>query len=274
MPRTKGGLDLPPASLPKHHPEPSKRSQSVASLRSLPTPPPTRKRKRSRSRHSRATDSGSELDFQDSDDEELERGRSTGKDVVAAEHNKRKFLRVDAIAAELSGQAAEDAFWMGESTVTEIETSKLKGKERPKQSTAISQESTGSGLRSPTRSPSSSPAQMLKRTRTGLLSPPKSHRRRSPRKQPFVIPPTIEEDISTPPPKTALDGVRKRLFPERDSPNNPFLVSDDSPATSLGSRVTDGASSSSQLPVPRTPRKHVEKRTLTYVLYVKSPRLL
>ncbi|KAI0700173.1 hypothetical protein BC835DRAFT_1412192 [Cytidiella melzeri] len=271
MPRAKAALDPSPVELPKHKPEPLKRSRSTASLASLPTPPPTRKRKRSRSRHSRATDSDSELDLQDSDHAELDGARKIGKDVVVAENNRRKLLRVDAIAAELSGQAAEDAFWMGESTVTTIESLRSKGKAVSEETKA--KESTGVRTRSQSRSPSSSPVQMLKRTRTGLLSPPKSHRRRSPRKTAFPSLPTIAEDPSTPQPKNALSGVAKRLFPERDSPNNPFLVSEESTGVFTGSQdSTSGAGASkthvpraSKAHAPRTPKKHIERPTLTYV---------
>lgn len=274
MPRTaKAALDATPADVHAHKRESLKRSQSAASIASLPTPPRTRKRKRSRSRHSRATDSGSELDLEDSDDEEIERGRALhGKAAIASEHNRRKLLRLDAIAAELSGQAAEDAFWMGESTVTEIEAARLKGKGAAKDSkeskeskASPSKESPGVRTRSQTRSPSSSPVQMLKRTQTGLLSPPKSHRRRSPRKPAFPSMPTIEENPKTPPAKNALSSVKKKLFPERDSPNNPFLVSEGSAGTSAGSSGSGAGAA-----VPRTPRKpqYVERPTLTYVLYV------
>ncbi len=122
--------------------------------------------------------------------------------------------------------------------------------------------------RSQTRSPSSSPVRMLNRTRTGLLSPPKSHRRKSPRKAKLDALPTIAEELPvTPPAKSALEGVKKRLFPERDSPNNPFLVSDDSPASSQDSVFGAGTSTA---PVPAAPKKHVERPTLTYVLYVSN----
>ncbi|KAI0825923.1 hypothetical protein BC629DRAFT_1434471 [Irpex lacteus] len=269
MPRTKAAAPVrdpsPVAEQPKRKSEPLKRSHSAVSL---PTPPPTRKRKRSRSRHSRATDSGSELDFQDSDDEEFERGRTgPGKDAVAVEHNKRKLLRLDAIAAELSGKDAEDAFWMGESTVTEIEAAKLKrnakASTKGKAVDTTLLDSPARHTRSQTRSPSSSPVRMLNRTRTGLLSPPKSHRRKSPRKAKLAALPTIAEELPvTPPAKSALEGVKKRLFPERDSPNNPFLVSDDSPASSQDSVFGAGTSTA---PVPAAPKKHVERPTLTYV---------
>ena len=270
MPRIKAALreSTPVEHLPAKR-ESLKRTNSTASL---PTPPRTRKRKRSHSRHSRATDSDSEFDFQDSDDEELERGRvELGKNAVAAEHNKRKLLRLDAIAAELSGKDAEDAFWMGESTVTEIETARLKRKadtgSKEKATETNIQDSPARHTRSQTRSPSSSPAQLLKRTRTGLLSPPKSHRRKSPRKPKLgALPIIAEEAPSTPPPKTILDGVKKKLFPERDSPNNPFLVSDDSPAGSQESQSSGAGASTAR--VPQTPKKHVERPTLTYVLYV------
>ncbi|KAI0088446.1 hypothetical protein BDY19DRAFT_994334 [Irpex rosettiformis] len=272
MPRTKAALrESTPEELPQDKPGVLKRSQSAASIGSLPTPPRTRKRKRSRSRHSRATDSGSEFDFQDSDDEELERGRVVhGKNAVAVEHNKRKLLRLDAIAAELSGKDAEDAFWMGESTMTEIEAFRLKRKTKlesvEKAIEPTVEDSPARHTRSQTRSPSSSPAQMLKRTRTGLLSPPKSHRRKSPRKPKLgALPVIAEEAPSTPPPKTVLDGVKKRIFPKRDSPNNPFLVSDDSPAGSQESRSSVSGVGTSTTRVPQTPRKHVERPTLTYV---------
>lgn len=69
---------------------------------------------------------------------------------------------------------------------------------------------------------------------------------------------TKEKEL--PPLPSTPKGKRREESPEspvRDSPNNPFLVDDDSPAS-----VT------AELVEPRTPTAHVEKPTVTYVLYV------
>jgi len=56
--------------------------------------------------------------------------------------------------------------------------------------------------------------------------------------------------------KAGKDPVNKKLFPERDSPNNPFLVAVGSPES-----LPPGSTS----PEPHTPEPYVEKPTLTYV---------
>ena len=106
--------------------------------------------------------------------------------------------------------------------------------------------------RSRTRSPSSSPPpapHLLRRGHTGLISPPPS------RRAPVVVPRPV-----TPPPEPVKEEEKGKALPERDSPNNPFLA-DDSPGSIPSSEVQSS-------PEPRTPKKHAEKPTLTYVLYV------
>lgn len=272
MPRSDPDLKSSPVELPSRKPEPIKRTHSSSSIASLPTPPRTRKRKRSHSRHSRATDSDSELDNVADSHDELPVKSKPFPSAVFHGHKKRKILNVDAIAAELSGQAAEDAFWMSPST-TVAAAGPSEPKAKAKSKLAITDvkaepDSARQSSRSPTRSPSSSPpSRLLTRTRTGLLSPPKSRRHRSsvPRRL-LAIPDTIDEAPVTPSTKTSGEpSVRRRLFPERDSPNNPFLVSgtDASKASGSPSQETDSTPSR-----PRTPVRHVEKPTLTYVLYV------
>lgn len=265
MPCSEPGHDSPPIELPAR--KRLKRSQSTTSITSLPTPPRTRKRKRSRSRHSRATDSDSESDngipAYDSDEEEIlerqrkDKGNDEGSVVLG--HKKRKILRVDAIAAELSGKAAEDAFW----GVVTADDGKAAG---PSKVLSKEDESARSRSRSPTRSPSCSPPpHLLKRNATGLLSPPQSRRHKSPRILPFPIPVKAGEPV-TPPRRTRVikTNVRRRLFPERDSPNNPFL--DDTKGIKTPGAVRESSSPEAEPAEPRTPVPYVEKPTITYVL--------
>lgn len=251
MPITKSKSN---AHVAPHSPPPTTRKMPPARklpMMALPTPPRTRpSRKRKRGSQS---DSDDELPPQDSSDLESEQKTATG--------HRRKMLKLDAIAAELSGQAAEEeAFWTGEPS-TAIPTRSAVAQ---KGSTAKAKKVTiarGRSLsRSPTRSPSSSPpAHLLRRTNTGLMSPPPS--RRQPRTSATLAAPV------TPPRKTPArkaktkdgkDPVSKKLFPERDSPNNPFLLGngDNSPDTLPPGSVSPG---------PRTPEPYVEKPTITYV---------
>ncbi|KIP02153.1 hypothetical protein PHLGIDRAFT_38020 [Phlebiopsis gigantea 11061_1 CR5-6] len=249
--------------LPPHKPAPLRRSHSAASLCSLPTPPPTRKRKRGRAGKTGDTDSEEEIDARSGSEEEAEQTLRR-KGAVLLGNKKRKVLQLDVIAAELSGQAAEEAFWTSEGNTLlgppkdEGSTSKDKG------STAATERERERSA-SPDRSPSASPpARLLKRNRTGLLSPPKSHRRRSPRTKTLSIPQPVLEGPATPParrPPRPARGVplKKPLtLPERDSPNNPFL---DSGSSGSVATLDDGPSTSA--PAPRKP--HIEKPTITYV---------
>ncbi|KAJ3550392.1 hypothetical protein NM688_g5089 [Phlebia brevispora] len=270
MPDSEPTLEVPSAEV--HNRKKLKRSYSATSIASLPTPPRTRKRKRSGSRHSRATDSDSESDnailAYDSDEEEiLERQRKeSGKETntLVLGNKRRKILQVDAIAAELSGRAEEDAFW-GVSTTDAKEKpldsqSKAEGSSKTK-----SKEPARERSRSRSRSPSCSPAaHLLKRNPTGLLSPPQSHRHKSPRVLPFPIPVKATEP-KTPPRKTRSGGrsIRRRLFPERDSPNNPFL--DDAKEGEARVSVHDSSSPEPDSAEPHTPQPYIEKPTITYV---------
>lgn len=276
--------DTPPVDITER--KGLKRTLSTTSAGSLPTPPRTRKRKRSGSRHSRATDtdesdSGVPLGYDSDEDEIREREmkrRSEERGSLPVGRKKRKILRVDAIAAELAGRTAEeveDEFW-GVPTIKKAEPTKdaeSKADSSSKAKTKTRSEKEDSTRASPrsrsvTRSPSCSPPpHLLKRNPTGLLSPPQSHRRKSPRVRPFPIPAKVAEP-STPPRKTRSggSGVRRALFPERDSPENPFL---DDVKSSDGSRsARDSSSPELESPSPETPATYKERRMLTYVLYV------
>ena len=96
--------------------------------------------KRSGSKHSRATDSDESDDggfAYDSDEEEILERKKRGQaenDSEVYGFKKRKLLRVDAIAAELSGKVAaaeaeEDAFW-GVSTSKESSSKDAKSGEK------------------------------------------------------------------------------------------------------------------------------------------------
>ncbi|KAH8076004.1 hypothetical protein BXZ70DRAFT_711149 [Cristinia sonorae] len=229
---------------PRRPAPPSRQSKRPAAA-TLPTPPPTkhsRKRKRSASpsrRKGRDVDSDS-----DADDH---RAHAAGDTRVS--HKRRKTLRLDALAAELTGQvsaeAAEEAFWADSLPGDKSSSAQAKASK-------ASETSRGRSLsRSPTRSPSSSPpARLLRRNNTGLFSPPPSRRHPAPVVALPVTPPPL--------PRTPRAGrsLKRKLFPERDSPNNPFLVPDDSPealsSPDVGSRTP-------------TPLPYVEKPTITYV---------
>lgn len=276
MPSSDPGVSSPPIALPtrKH----LARSHSSTSIGSLPTPPRTRKRKRSNSKHSRATDSDESEDGgfgYDSDEEEILARKRKGQaedDKSVGGYKKRKLLRVDAIAAELSGkaqmaEAEEDAFW-GVSTSKETSLTDAKLGKKPAEGGSKSKEMDPKAKKrgrspslSPARSPSCSPPpHLLKRNVTGLPSPPQSRRHKSPRVLPFPIPVQAGEP-STPPRKTPGNrGVRRKLFLERDSPHNPFL-DDVKPSDAL-----DGSSPEAGSSEPRTPQPYVEKPTITYVL--------
>ena len=214
-----------------------------------PTPPKTTHKRKRRSR-SRVTDSSSEESDQEqvpepeSDGEEEKRRAKAGEIVLG--HKKRRTLTVDAIAEELSETKAEDMFWMGESAAGSSVAAggpavKNRAPTRP------------SRARSRTRSPSLSPPPapyMLRKGHSGLMSPPPSRRA-----------PTIVPRPATPPPQPKPSKAKGKEPPQRDSPNNPFLM-DDSP----GSVPPSGEDLSS--PEPRTPKKHAEKPVITYVLCV------
>ncbi|KAK7683020.1 hypothetical protein QCA50_013692 [Cerrena zonata] len=225
----------------------------------LPTPPATRKRKRARSR---VTDSDTEEDdelpvLDASDKEESKRPvEHVKEDAVVIGNKKRRTLKLDAIAEELSRRAAEEEFWTGDSRASILPI--IPKSARTLDSVATRQEERGrSRSRSRTRSPSSSPPapHLLKRNRTGLFSPPPS--RRDPR--PFSRPVTPPPPPRTPEPKRksrkAVRDSAKRLFPERDSPNNPFLADDSS---------APGSSSISP-ERPKTAETYTEKPTITMV---------
>ncbi|RPD52535.1 hypothetical protein L226DRAFT_520383 [Lentinus tigrinus ALCF2SS1-7] len=240
--------------MPVKRPLPHRAASSTAAL--PPTPPRTTHKRKRRSR-SRVTDSSSEDDDdhdvpEPASDNDDDRGGHVRKLAgVAVGNKRRKTMTLDAIAEELSEARAEEQFWLGEN--------------QPSSSTAVASSSghskhkaTGSRTtaraRSRTRSPSSSPPpapHLLRRGHTGLISPPPS------RRAPAILP-----SLATPPPTTHKTREKARekkgklpVVPERDSPNNPFL--EDSPAGSVP--ATDSS------PEPRTPKKHVEKPTISMV---------
>lgn len=286
MPHPTLQRDCTPVELPSPtHRGPLKRSNSAASIHSLPTPPPTRKRKRSHSRHSRATDSDSEDEDRllESDVEETRVVKKTIEmhGALRLGNKRRKMLQVDKIAAELSSQAKEDAFWgvaagdkvdifakaKATAADTDEETDAKVNASAKKKAKVQADKAEGSRRQrsaSPEVSPSSTPpSRLLTRTGTGLLSPPQS-KRRSPRKKAVLaIPPPIFEAPISPAPTRASERLRKKQQLERDSPNNPFL---DSPASG-------SVTSEPRTPVRPSRAKRVEKPTITYVLYVNPSRL-
>lgn len=251
MPRTRRLLDSSPVEIPTVKSRPPKRA---AALAALPTPPRTqtkRKRTSSRSKATRATDSDDEgrrtvlpvIEEErddagaDSDDQHT---RPAVDGALFVGNKRRKTL--DALVAELSEKTVEDDFWLGPST-SALKPSACNHHE-------IFRSRSRQRSVTPARSPSSSPpAALLRRKKqaTGLISPPPSrHQTR------------LSHAPVTPPPRPASQPLFRQL-PERDSPNNPFLADS-----------TAGSDPGSSPPRPVTPLPHVEKPTLTYVLYVLS----
>ena len=233
--------------------------RAASSAPALPPTPPRTTHKRKRRSRSRVTDSSSEdEDDHDVPEPESDREDNRRSDVrklggVAVGNKRRKTMTLDAIAEELSEARAEEQFWLSDnkaSSSTVVPSSSSRSKDKPSRSGVTTR------ARSRTRSPSSSPPpapHLLRRGHTGLFSPPPS------RRAPAIVP-----RLATPPPTThkAKQKEKKRIIrpglPERDSPNNPFL--EDSPGGSVP--ATDSS------PEPRTPKKHIEKPTITMVLYV------
>ncbi|CDO73907.1 hypothetical protein BN946_scf185016.g64 [Trametes cinnabarina] len=233
---------------------PMRRASSA--MPALPPTPPRTTHKRKRRSRSRVTDSSSEEEVEhevpvvDSDDEREggEPQRKIGALVIG--HKRRRMLTLDAIAEELSEATAEDAFWIGDSGAG-VSSSRHgeAGSSESKPMHKVVKNRAPTRARSRTRSPSASPApHLLRRGHTGLFSPPPS------RRAPVIVP-----RPATPPPEPqrSKDKGKAPALPERDSPNNPFL-SGDSPASVPPSEGPDS-------PLLRTPQKHVEKPTITYV---------
>ncbi|KAI8986788.1 hypothetical protein BD414DRAFT_415919 [Trametes punicea] len=272
MPRTRGAVKPAaggPAPLPAPAPDGSAASSSIATKRppirraasampALPPTPPRTTHKRKRRSRSRVTDSSSEEDEHEvpvvESDGEDEPGsgepqRKVGALVIG--HKRRRMLTLDAIAEELSEATAEDAFWMGDGGDTSSKRLGGVASSESQPRRKVVQNRAPTRARSRTRSPSSSPPpapHLLRRGHTGLFSPPPSRRA-----------PTIVARPATPPPEPepSKEKGKAPAQPERDSPNNPFLIGD-SPDSVPASEDLDS-------PGPRTPKKHVEKPTMTYV---------
>ncbi|KAJ8482360.1 hypothetical protein ONZ51_g5403 [Trametes cubensis] len=278
MPRTRGAVKLSaggPALVPAPAPLPERAtaassSSSMASKRppirrassampALPPTPPRTTHKRKRRSRSRVTDSSSEEEDEhevpvvdsDGEDERVSGDPQRKVGALVIGHKRRRMLTLDAIAEELSEATAEDAFWMGEPGAGKLSGHAGAANSESKPRHKVVKNRGPSRARSRTRSPSSSPPpapHLLRRGHTGLLSPPAS------RRAPAIVP-----RPATPPPEPAPSKEKGKApeHPERDSPHNPFLVTD-SPASGPPSDVLSS-------PEPRTPRKHVEPPTLTYV---------
>lgn len=283
-------LDSSPIRIPSlrdtdDHPRPLKRSASVASL---PTPPRTyhkRSRSKGRSTTSRnaSEDSGSASEL----DEDLGGGyaasisKATSKsedenrgDKGNYAHAGRKKRRTtEVLFAQDEEEDYENAFWTGRSG--------------DKASTA--KKSPALEVTDEDKSPS--PALLKYRVRVPVSPPPS---RRAPQVQPRASsvqrshsrspPPTLllPELPVTPPPKLFLrapplpsKSKAKKIWPTRDSPDNPFLAGEEAGT----SKASGWESSDDELPVgearerestPTPVSVFEEKPTITYVLYVSS----
>ncbi|KAH9855705.1 hypothetical protein C2E23DRAFT_857833 [Lenzites betulinus] len=231
--------------------QPVRRAASAAPA--LPPTPPRTTHKRKRRSRSRVTDSSSEEEDEghevpvvEEDEEDKPTSGERKGGALMLGHKKRRMLTLDAIAEELNESTAEDAFWLGTSSSPPARKSDTASAEsQPPHKVVRNRAPTRA--RSRTRSPSSSPPpapHLLRKGHTGLFSPPPS------RRAPVVVPRPV-----TPPPQPRKQPGK--VLPERDSPNNPFLLGD----SSGGLSPRDGPSTLE----PRTPKKHVEKPTATYV---------
>ena len=260
--------------------DPDERSHSLkrsASVASLPTPPRTHhKRSRSRARssmsHHDSDGSASDLD----DDlgggyaKRIKRVKTIRNSKSVSEHSedespdhkKRRTLGV--LPGHDEDEEDENAFWTGRG-----------GSSRGKKQEKVAQADK-------TEESSPSPAMLNYRVKAPVSPPPS-------RRQPLIQPTrasSVERDIPVTPPrrlflrasspaadvfKTPTKSAATKIWPKRDSPNNPFLIessekvklrsewdsSDDEEEVIGEARVREGTP---------TPTTHEEKPTITYVL--------
>lgn len=281
-------LDSSPIRIPSLHDtevnsRPLKRS---ASLASLPTPPRTR-HKRSRSKAVSATsryaseDSGSASELEDNlggsyaariDERNSKSGDETSGDKEGYALMGRKKRRVnDVLPAHDEEEDDENSFWTGRSGGAASHGRKK-----------------SSAVEDPEEDKSPSPALLKYRVREPVSPPPS---RRAPQVQPRASsvqrsrspPPTLllPKPPVTPPRKLFLRALpspsnskAKKIWPTRDSPDNPFLAGE---GEASASKASDWESSDDELPVGEAPEREStptpapvfeEKPTITYVLWV------
>ncbi|KAG5641556.1 hypothetical protein DXG03_004783 [Asterophora parasitica] len=229
-------LDSSPVALP---PLPSARPlKRSASTVSLPTPPRTKHKRKGRA-HTREYDTDTDSDGDNASD----RDGSDGEERARKQSHKKRRTGTGKDA-----DAEEEAFWLSESDgdapdVEDGNTSKSKAPPaliyRRRLAATASTSSIGSAPASPP--PSNRKATTTTQTKVALSFAP----------------------VLTPPPRTPEPNTRdtklRGIFPMRDSPNNPFLVSPEA-------AVADSASPTpSPNAEPHTPTALQERPTVTYV---------
>jgi hypothetical protein len=281
-------LDSSPIRIPSLHdtevnPRPLKRS---ASLASLPTPPRTH-HKRSRSKAASATsryaseDSGSASELEDNfggsfaarvDERHSKSGDETSGDKEGyALMGRKKRRTTNVLPAHDEEEDDENSFWTGRSggaaSHGRKKSPELEDQEDDK---------------------SPSPALLKYRVREPVSPPPS---RRAPQVQPRAS--SVQRSRSPPPalllpkppvtpprrlflraPPSPSNSKAKKIWPTRDSPDNPFLAGEVEASTS---KASDWESSDDELPVGEAPEREStptpapvfeEKPTITYVLCV------
>lgn len=278
-------LDSSPIRIPSLHDtevnsRPLKRS---ASLASLPTPPRTH-HKRSRSKAASATsryaseDSGSASELEDNlggsfaarvDERHSKSGDESSRDKEGyALMGRKKRRTTNVLPAHDEEEDDENSFWTGRSGGA--------ASHGRKKSPAVEDQEDD-------KSPS--PALLKYRVREPVSPPPS---RRAPQVQPRASsvqcsrspPPALllPKPPVTPPrrfflraPSSPSNSKAKKIWPTRDSPDNPFLAGEGEASTS---KASDWESSDDELPVGEAPEREStptpapvfeEKPTITYV---------
>lgn len=281
-------LDSSPIRIPSLHDtevnsRPLKRS---ASLASLPTPPRTH-HKRSRSKAASATsryaseDSGSASELEDNlggsfaarvDERHSKSGDETSGDKEGyALMGRKKRRTTNVLPAHDEEEDDENSFWTGRSGGAASH-----GREK------------SPALEDQEDDKSPSPALLKYRVREPVSPPPS---RRAPQVQPRAS--SVQRSRSPPPalllpkppvtpprrlflraPPSPSNSKAKKIWPTRDSPDNPFLAGEGEASTS---KASDWESSDDELPVGEAPEREStptpapvfeEKPTITYVLCV------
>ncbi|KAH7917235.1 hypothetical protein BV22DRAFT_1200328 [Leucogyrophana mollusca] len=278
-------LDSSPVPIPpiRDKPRPLKRSASQASLASLPTPPRTHhKRSKSRASQHASDDSGSASEL---DDDlgggyaaQVRKARSGGESQDEDDDSSRvprKKRRTSEILPGHDEEEDENAFWTGRSGTS---VSARKGDAVADEKDGEERSPSPALLRYRYKAPVSPPpsrrqsqVQSIRATsKPRTRSPPPAFRLPLPPVTPpgrlFIRPPSPTVTSVTP-----VKSKPKKIWPVRDSPNNPFLAGEDD-ASAAGpsgwessddeevigeARVRQGTPT----PVPA----HEEKPTITYV---------
>ncbi|KAH7905751.1 hypothetical protein BJ138DRAFT_1112194 [Hygrophoropsis aurantiaca] len=280
-------LDSSPVPIPpvRDKPRGLKRSASQASLASLPTPPRTHhKRSRSRARSSASQhasdDSASELDedLGGGYAARLRQGKSGGESQDDDEDSSRFVRKRRRTSAVLPGHDEEDdenAFWTGRGgTSASVPKAQSASEETQEEDKSPSPALLRYRYKAPVSPPPSrrqSQAQTARdSSKIRTQSPPPAFRLPlppvTPPKRLFIRPPSPSAA-----PVTPVKSKPRKIWPVRDSPNNPFLAGEDQgneagPSgweSSDDEEIVGEARVREGTPTPKP--THEEKPTITYV---------